>query len=422
MRTALIHHVDDDLNGDGLARWLGSFSDLAAILAIAEPRARLWKRIRREWRRSGPFRFLDVLAFRLYYKARLARADRVWEADALARLRADYPTVPPTTPRLVTSSPNSPEAEAFLRAAEPDLVIARCKSLLRKQVFTIPRNGTFVMHPGICPDYRNAHGCFWALAQGDFDNVGMTLLRIDEGVDTGPVFGHYRCSFDPSRDSHVVIQNKVVLDNLGVLQAKLLQIDRGEATPVDTSGRPSRAWGQPWLSAYLRWRRLARRTSERPLSSSLPRTHHRQPLMQPSDANGRLPAAATARRVAAQPRHSLRDPGLARHQRVGPRRVLFARRCRGRRRIGPDPAVHFGADHPDHHRGRLRGHRPIHDLPRDDGRPRGGSGAGVFSGPLPTGAGLERQEGAQGARRSGVSGGSSGAAESPVRLRARSRD
>lgn len=260
MRTALIYHVGDGLSGDGLARWLGSFSDLAGVVAIAEPHRRLWKRIRREWQRSGPWRFLDVLAFRLYYKARLGRADRAWAAAALERLRATYPApaAPAPVPELRVASPNTPEAEAFLRQCAPDLVIARCKSLLRKSVFTIPRHGTFVMHPGICPDYRNAHGCFWALAEGDVGNVGMTLLRIDEGIDTGPVFGHYRCDFDAANDSHVVIQEKVVLDNLGALRDKLIEIDSGRATPVDTTGRPSREWGQPRLTAYLRWRRAAR--------------------------------------------------------------------------------------------------------------------------------------------------------------------
>ena len=27
---------------------------------------------------------------------------------------------------------------------------------------------------------------------------------------------------------------------------------------VDTSGRASNTWGQPWLSRYLRWKRAAR--------------------------------------------------------------------------------------------------------------------------------------------------------------------
>ena len=258
MKTALIHHVGDTLGGEGLALWLASFSDLVGVIAIAEPKGRLWKRIRREWQRSGPVRFLDVLAFRAYYKTLLAKADRAWEAETLARLRSTFPSPAASPPVLVVETPNGPEAEAFLRGHAPDLVIARCKSLLRKRIFTIPRHGTFVMHPGICPDYRNAHGCFWALAEDDRENVGMTLLRIDQGIDTGPVFGHYRCEFDPAEDSHVKIQDKVVFDNLDPLRTKLIEIADGKARPVDTTGRPTREWGQPWLSAFLRWRSKAR--------------------------------------------------------------------------------------------------------------------------------------------------------------------
>jgi hypothetical protein len=257
MRTALIYHAGDSLNGEGLALWLASFSDVVGLVEIAEPGRRRWQRIRRQWRRGGLFGLLDVLAFRLYYRLRFARADRRWEEAALARLRATYPAPAQPPPILRTPSPNSPEAEAFLRRQAPDLVLARCKSLLARRIFSIPRHGTFVLHPGICPDYRNAHGCFWALAEGDLGNVGMTLLRIDEGIDTGPVYGHYRWEFDRRSASHIVIQNKVLLDNLDAVRDQLRAIDRGAATTLDTRGRPSREWGQPSLSAYLRWRRAA---------------------------------------------------------------------------------------------------------------------------------------------------------------------
>ena len=49
----------------------------------------------------------------------------------------------------------------------------------------------------------------------------MTLLRIDKGVDTGPVYGYFRYRYDPARESHVVIQHRVVLDNLDAIAGKL---------------------------------------------------------------------------------------------------------------------------------------------------------------------------------------------------------
>ena len=86
------------------------------------------------------------------------------------------------------------------RSVQPDLAIARCKVILKREIFEIPRVGTFVMHPGICPEYRNAHGCFWALVNRDLDRVGMTLLRVDAGIDTGPVYLHGTCDIDEVRE------------------------------------------------------------------------------------------------------------------------------------------------------------------------------------------------------------------------------
>ncbi|HZT75639.1 MAG TPA: formyltransferase family protein [Vicinamibacterales bacterium] len=252
MRTLLICHEEAALDREGLVRWLGSFSSVVGVVAIREPRTRLRKRISREMARVGAWRFADVLAFRAWYRLAHAAADGRWAADTLERMRARFP-VRPAAPEIVVSSPNSSDAEAFIRSQAPDLVIARCKTLLKEQVFSIPRLGTFVMHPGICPEYRNAHGCFWARATGDLDNVGMTLLRIDRGVDTGPVFGYFRVRSEPS-ESHVVTQHRVVVEHLDAIRDRLLAIEAGSATPIDTTGRRSSTWGQPWLSAYIRMR------------------------------------------------------------------------------------------------------------------------------------------------------------------------
>lgn len=257
MRTLLICHADAPLDSEGLARWLNSFSTLAGIVLLEETRARKRKRIRRELQRVGALRFVDVLAFRLHYALRVASGDRAWEERKLAELRERYPERR-AVPVLRTTSPNTPEARQFILEAAPDIVLARCKALISESVFSIPSCGTWVMHPGICPEYRNAHGCFWALAEDDGERVGMTLLRIDRGVDTGPVYGYYRYPYDASSESHVVIQHRVVLENLDDLKDKFQEIFAGAARPLDVRGRKSATWGQPWLSSHLRWKRQAR--------------------------------------------------------------------------------------------------------------------------------------------------------------------
>lgn len=233
---------------------------LAGLLIIREgPHAR-WRAARREMRRVGLLGLADVAAFRGYARLVLSRRDAAWKAGELARLKAAYPARLDAVPRLVVATPNAPEAKAFLEGLRPDLAIARCKVLLRPDIYGIPRVGTFVLHPGICPEYRNAHGCFWALINGDRGRVGMTLLKVDAGIDTGPIYLQGSCEFDEQRESHVVIQYRVVTENLEAIGRTLLALCRGEdVRPVPTAGRRSAAWGQPRLSDYLRWKVAARR-------------------------------------------------------------------------------------------------------------------------------------------------------------------
>jgi hypothetical protein len=258
--VVLICHEGDRLDTEGLASWLASTMDLRGLVVIRRSRQRLWRTARREIRRAGWLGFADVVAFRLFAAAALARLHSEWKAGELARLRVRYPADLTNVPRIVVDDPNSAEACDFITAQQPDLVIARCKVILKPAIFSIARAGTFALHPGICPEYRNAHGCFWALANRDLDRVGMTLLRIDAGVDTGPVYLHATCAFDECRESHIVIQYRVVLENLDAIGRRLIAAARGQHTPLSTAGRRSATWGQPRLSTYLRWKADARRS------------------------------------------------------------------------------------------------------------------------------------------------------------------
>jgi folate-dependent phosphoribosylglycinamide formyltransferase PurN len=258
-RSVLICHRGADFDREGLARWLSSFSTVAGIVELDEPASRTLQRVKREIKRSGPLGFADVLAFRTYYRLTAAGRDRAWIAEAVDRLRARFSDAPACANVLRATSVNSAECVAFIRECRPDFMLARCKTLLKPAVFTVPPGGTYVLHPGICPEYRNAHGCFWALASGDLSRVGLTLLRIDAGVDTGPIYGHFTYPFDEREESHIVIQLRVLLENLDAIRDRILGAVEGTAEPLDVRGRASAVWGQPKMTAYLRWRLRARR-------------------------------------------------------------------------------------------------------------------------------------------------------------------
>lgn len=259
LRTVLMCHAESRLNREGVARWLASFTDLVGMVVIDERGSQTRNRVRHEVRRIGWLRFLDVLAFRVYYGLFLDRGDSQWMTTQLAAIAQRFPPLPPHLEVLVTADPNTDAVRAFLARLAPDVMVARCKRILKDTIFTVPRHGTFVLHPGICPEYRNAHGAFWALAEDDLENVGLTLLKIDKGVDTGPVYGYFYCTLDEVRESHIVVMTRLLIDNFDQIRDRLLAAVAGGATRIDTTGRRSAVWGQPWLTRYLRWKRAARR-------------------------------------------------------------------------------------------------------------------------------------------------------------------
>jgi len=241
-----------------LAAQLAAGSELTGILLIRNSPRQRRARLRREWKRSG-WRLLDVLAFRVFYNLRLAAGDRAWIRTRTTKELEQLPS-PPNVPVHETDDPNSEKAREFLASLGADAALAACKTILRPETFGIPAQGTFVVHPGICPEYRNAHGCFWALARRDLGRVGATLLRIDKGVDTGPVYAYYNAEFNDREDSHVVVQFRVVCDHLPSVLKDMKRACAGELAPLDVSGRASAAWGQPRLSDYARWKFAARRS------------------------------------------------------------------------------------------------------------------------------------------------------------------
>jgi len=92
-----------------------------------------------------------------------------------------YGDISPGTAIFKTASPNTRETETFIRTLNPDIILGALQGPIKRERFSISSKGTFVMHPGICPEYRNAHGCFWALANRELNKVGMTLLKVDKG-------------------------------------------------------------------------------------------------------------------------------------------------------------------------------------------------------------------------------------------------
>jgi methionyl-tRNA formyltransferase len=81
----------------------------------------------------------------------------------------------------------APEAMAQLQAWAPDLiVVAAFGQILRPAVLDLPRLGCINIHGSLLPRWRGAAPVQAAILNGDLA-TGVTIMRMDPGVDTGPM-------------------------------------------------------------------------------------------------------------------------------------------------------------------------------------------------------------------------------------------
>lgn len=69
----------------------------------------------------------------------------------------------------------------------PDLIVtAAYGKILPPWVLALPRYGAFNLHASLLPRWRGPNPIAWAIRSGD-EVTGVTLMLMDQGVDTGPI-------------------------------------------------------------------------------------------------------------------------------------------------------------------------------------------------------------------------------------------
>ena len=86
---------------------------------------------------------------------------------------------------------NSQESINKLRELSPDcIVVIAFGQVLKREVLDIPQYGCINIHASLLPKYRGAAPINWAIINGEKE-TGVTIMEIDEGLDTGDML-HYK--------------------------------------------------------------------------------------------------------------------------------------------------------------------------------------------------------------------------------------
>ena len=85
----------------------------------------------------------------------------------------------------------SDESYDYFRRLAPDaVVIIAYGQIISQRLIDIPRLGWINLHASLLPKYRGAAPIHWAIIKGE-KVTGLTTMRIDAGLDTGPTLLKY---------------------------------------------------------------------------------------------------------------------------------------------------------------------------------------------------------------------------------------
>ena len=135
--------------------------------------------------------------------------------------------------RTPTSLKSAGEQQRFAALNTDAAVVVAYGLLLPKPVLDAPRRGCFNVHASLLPRWRGAAPIQRAIMAGDAE-TGVTIMRMDEGLDTGPMCKVGRIAITPSSTV------QTLHDQLAALGAKLmvevLAEDKIACTPQPAEG------------------------------------------------------------------------------------------------------------------------------------------------------------------------------------------
>jgi len=159
--------------------------------------------------------------------------------------RSKKPAAPPTktwaldhgVPVTQPAKLNDGTFEAWLKDQRPEVcVLVAYGRILKQPILDVPPHGFLNIHPSLLPRHRGTAPIQTAILQGD-DVTGVTLMRLDAGMDTGDVLLQEEMPIEPE-DTTASLSTRLAVLGAELLLQGLDLIVSGEAVfkPQDDAG------------------------------------------------------------------------------------------------------------------------------------------------------------------------------------------
>ena len=128
--------------------------------------------------------------------------------------------------------PTNLKGESFIKQIKdlhPDLIVVVAFRILPKDVFEIPRLGSFNLHASLLPRYRGAAPINWAIIKGEKE-TGVTTFMLREKVDTGEILLQARVPIGGEDDAGCV-HDKLAEVGAEIVLHTVRLIEQGKTLP-----------------------------------------------------------------------------------------------------------------------------------------------------------------------------------------------
>lgn len=128
-----------------------------------------------------------------------------------------------------------------IREMKPDVVfVLGISQIIPKCILEIPTMGCIGIHPTLLPRNRGRHPIIWTIVNG-LKKCGVTLLWLDEGVDSGDILGQKEFIIDVLDDA-ASIYNKVMKLSVQILSEKCPDLEKGITTRIKQDHSKANYW------------------------------------------------------------------------------------------------------------------------------------------------------------------------------------
>jgi methionyl-tRNA formyltransferase len=89
----------------------------------------------------------------------------------------------------------------WISEINPDvIVVSAYGKKIPEEILSLPHYGCINVHPSLLPRYRGPAPINWAILNGD-ETTGVTIMKMDSGIDTGDILLQEEISVDPEEDA-----------------------------------------------------------------------------------------------------------------------------------------------------------------------------------------------------------------------------